>query len=491
MYMEKRKIFGIFIGTVLVFTLLYLLYWRGLVSSTRFFDVDEFSYMHWTAQVARGEHMYTDFFSYFTPGFMWVFAPIFWIYGVSVNVFSAARTVSFVIFLGMLWSLGYLFGITRGWRWALLPVVILAFLPMPYDKFLEIRPDNLATLLGIIGVVGEVRAIRERKNVWWMVSGLAYGLSLFVLVKTLPFVIVGTIIAAFSKKLRVFTLPVIAPWFLFFLGAWISGTFGVMWYSLTRLPLEVYKTAVNYPMIPSLFFYPNADFYGGNGLTPGLLANHAIWILGVLAAAYRLVTPFRDGKKTRVYEELLIGSICFVSIFLYVKYYPLKHSQYLIPIAVFIAYYAGDALARFFDWLERAGGHTSLILVLAGFVYLVVTVTKDVNTPKLWVTNTPQMAELARMIKIIPPAARVVDLEGRMVFWRDGYPISSLPFDAFLSYVSRRPTPLSQYLSLHPVEYIYEGDSNRFITFTADDAAYIKDNYVAVAGFGGRLLKRL
>src|SRR3990172_2813217 len=109
----------------LIGLLIYLLSWSWRVSSIRFFDVDEFSYMHWTAQVARGEHMYTDFFSYFTPGFMWVFAPIFWLYGVSVNVFSAARSVSFVVYLGVLGGLGVLWGETRGWKWALLPVVIL------------------------------------------------------------------------------------------------------------------------------------------------------------------------------------------------------------------------------------------------------------------------------------------------------------------------------------------------------------------------------
>lgn len=471
--------------------LAYLLLWRFQVSRTRFFDVDEFSYMHWTATIARGEHMYTDFFSYFTPGFMWIFTPIYWIYGVSVQVFTAARTLSFFIFLGILGSVGYLFGITRGWKWALLPVVILAFLPVPYDKFLEIRPDNISIMLGVIGVIGEIRAIREKKNIWWLASGLAYGTSLFILVKTLPFVLVGTIIAAFSKKLRVFVLPVIVPWVFFFGAALVGGNLGLVWYSLTRLPLEVYKTAVHYPMPASLFFYPNADFYGGNGVTLGLIVNHAIWILGVLFGAHRLVTPFRQGNKEKALTELLLGGIFFVSVLAYVKFYPLKHSQYLIPIAVFVAYYAADALAGFFDRLERAGGYWSLALVLTGFMYLLIAVTKDVNAPKLWVTNKSQMAELAAMIKTIPLRARVVDLEGRMVFWPDGYPISSLPFDAFLSYVSRRPALLSQYLSVHPVEYIYEGDSNRFITLTAENSAYIKAHYAPVAAFGGRLLKKL
>ena len=45
------------------------------------------------------------------------------------SVFLAARVVSFILFLGMLGLLTILFGATRGWRWALLPAVLLSFLP--------------------------------------------------------------------------------------------------------------------------------------------------------------------------------------------------------------------------------------------------------------------------------------------------------------------------------------------------------------------------
>jgi len=491
----KKQYWNIGVLLLLTSVLVYLLYWRFQVSQTRFFDVDEFSYMHWTAQIARGEHMYTDFFSYITPGFMWVFAPIYWICGVSVQVFTAARTVSFIIFLGILGSLGYLFGITRGWKWALLPVVMLAFLPMPYDKFLEIRPDNLATLLAIVGVIGEIWAIRKKNNNWpWLVSGLAYGASLFVLVKTLPFVAVGAGVAILSsrKKFPLFMLGIIVPWALFILGETVAGRLSIMWYSLTRLPFEAYKTAVNYYMGPNLLFYPNDWFYGrgSSPITFGLIVNHVIWILALVVGAYRLVTPVR-GKKDDTLIELLIAGIFFVSVASYIKFFPLKHSQYLISIAVFVAYYAADGLANFFDWLTSAGGRESLSIVLLGFAYLLVVVTRDVNTPKLLWTNTAQLTEVATLIQTVPLTDRVVDLEGRMVFWPDGYPVSGLPFDAFLSYVSRRPPPLAQYLAIHPAEYIYEGDSNRFITFSAENLAYIKAHFAPVAGFGGRLLKSL
>jgi hypothetical protein len=503
MSMNKKILVLRYIPILLSFLIIFLLVWRWQVSVTRFFDPDEYSYMHWAAQVARGEHMYTDFYSYFTPGFMWVFAPIFWIYGASIQVFMAGRVVSYMIFLGILGSLGYLYGITRGWKWALLPIVILTFLPMPYDKFLEIRPDNLAMLLAILGLICEISGIRGqsgkngRREIWWLVSGLLYSASLFVLAKTLPIVAVGGGIAVISswrdwKKILFFFLGLLAPWIVFFLSAAVFGNFSVVWYSLTKLPFEAYKFSLNYYMGANLFFYPNALFYGGNGytITSGLIVNHAIWILGLCVGAYRLVTPAR-GKKNELFVELLVSGVFFVSVAAYVKYFPMKHTQYLIPIAVFVAYYAADGLSGLFYWIERLGGRASFGIVLLGFSYLVIVITKDINAPKLLNANTVQITELSTLIHTIPLSTHVVDLEGRMVFWPDGYPVSSLPFDEFLSYVSRRPLPLAQYLDKYPADYIYDGDSNRFITFTAENLVYIHSHFAPVAGFSNRLWKKL
>ena len=480
--------------------LIFLLVWRWRVSATRFFDVDEFSYLHWTAQVARGELPYVDFFSYFTPGFMWAFTPIFWIYGQTTQVFIAARTVSFVIFLGMLGSLGYVFGITRGWRWALLPVVILAFLPMPYDKFLEVRPDNLATLLALIGVIGEIGGIKGisgrngRRETWWFLSGIFYAASLFVLAKTLPIVAVGALIAflASRKKFPFFTLGLLGPWVLFFLSAAVTGHFSQVWYSLTRLPFEVYRSAVNYPMEPNLFFHPNASFYGGNGygITQGLLVNHALWIVAVFMGAYRLLMPYMTGDKKRVLQELLVSGVFFVSIFFYVKFFPLKHSQYLIPIAVFVAYYAADGLSVFFDWFLKKGGYPSLVIVVIGFVYVLTAATGEINAGKLKSTNAAQLSLIDLMQETIPHTARVVDLEGRMVFWREGYPMCCLPFDISMPYITRPPPSLSGYLTQHPADYIYEGDTERLAQLSAENREYVLANFAQVPGFGGKLWKR-
>lgn len=464
---------------ILVGLLLFLLYWRWQVSAARFFDADEFSYLHWTAQVAQGQRMYVDFFSYFTPGFMWAFAPLFFLFGAGVQVFAAARVLSFVIFLGILGSVGYLFGITRGWKWALLPVIILAFLPMPYDKFLEIRPDNLATLLGILGMIGII-------NKRWFVSGLLYSFSLMTLAKTLPFAAVGSGVALLAAE-PTFFAGLCAPWLLFFGGAALGGHIHEVWYSVTKLPFEVYKSAANAAMEADLFFFPNTSFYGtGPGVvTPGLLANNALWVLGAVFGAYRTVTPFSKKFLT----ELLVGLTFFVSVFGYVKFFPLKHSQYLIPIAVFIAYYSADALSQFFDWLEQKGGKESLLIILGGLAWMLITITQLVNAPKLVWTKDAQMKEVQTLLATVPASAVVVDFEGRMLWWPSGYPVCCLPIDSTLSFVSERPIPLADYLTLHPSSYIFFGDTGRWDTLTPQNQAYIRSTYVPVVGWGERLWK--
>lgn len=482
----RSKIIPLFLFGILI----YLLFWRFQVAHVRFFDADEFSYMHWAAQVARGERMYTDFFSYFTPGFMWAFAPIFWIAGRSAAVFTVGRTFSFAIFLGVLGALGLLWGLTRGWKWTLLPVVILAFLPMPYDKFLEIRPDNLATMLGVIGVIGEIRGLQTKKNMWWFLSGLFYSASLFVLAKTLPMAAVGAGIALlFSpKKFHYFLSGLAGPWIVFFGWHAAAGNGAAALYSLTKLPFEVYKSAATIAMEAHLFFYPNASFYGGTGhtITAGLLTNHALWILAICVGAYRLVVP-----KEHIRTELLVALTFFTLVYGYVKYFPAKHSQYLIPIAVFVAYYAADGLSLFFDWLARVGGYESLAIVLVGFSYLLGSVTGQVNAPKLLSTNAAQLTDLSRLTQTIPPASRVVDFEGRMVFWPEGYPVCCVSPDTTLAFVTRPPLPLAEYLKLHAADYIWDGDSGRLAELTPENLAYVHDHFTPVAGWGNRLWQRI
>jgi len=345
-----------------------------------------------------------------------------------------------------------------------------------------------------------MRAIQgdKKASLWWFISGLLYSVSLFVLVKTMPFVLVGVGVAVLAvwpmkewQKFRLFLLGLGGPWILFFSVLWVQGYGAQAWYALVRLPFLVYGSFKNFYMVATLFFWPNWWLYGGDGkhVTMAMIVNHSVWILAGLTGTYRLVTAF-GRKRQEGLKELLMAGTFFVSMLAYTKFFPFKHGQYLIPIAVFVAYFAGDALSVFFDRMAKARWYALLALVFLGFGYLLVAVNEEVNRFKLSLTAEKQMMEISALIQTVPPSARVVDLEGRMLFWPAGYPICCLPFDTFLPYVRGGASPLRQYLSDHPAEYIYGGETDRFTTLSAENISYIRANYAPVPGFDERLRKR-
>lgn len=510
-----RKYIQIFIPVIILLALLsYLLFWRWQVSQFRFFDVDEFTHFHWASNMAKGEKPYIDFFTFFTPGFHWLLMPLFWIFPGSPDVFLAGRMLMYGIFLLNLILLGVVFGQLRGWKWSLLPVVLLTYLPMPYDKLLEVRPDNLSLAFGMLGVIFQIRGhlgYRGKIHPWFW-SGLFYALTLLVLVKMAPFVAVGFAVMALDPQTfrmireigsgkvigSLIKTPLMAvagglvlfvPFVLWLLTL---GDFSVVWYSLTKLAFESNRFSKFMVMEPHLFFFPNGSFYGAPYINRPLLINHAIWSFGIIVGIVRLLTPFitADGDKRKVLPELLLSGIFVLLSLIYVAFYPLKHSQYLIPIALFVAFYAADGISYYFQWLKGKLGELPvwISLILIGFFLWIST--PEFNDIKRYWINAPQQEQLLQLSAIIPQDAKVFDLEGRMIFWKDAYYICCLPYGLYIDYLSRRPPPLSVVFAQNHTEYVWQGDTGRFWSLPAEDRGYIEANFERVPGWGDKLWKR-
>jgi hypothetical protein len=246
-------------------------------------------------------------------------------------------------------------------------------------------------------------------------------------------------------------------------------------------------------MEPNLFFFPNGSFYGGvTRITVSLIMNHAIWIIAVIFGAFRAVTPFitGNGDRRKVLVELLVSGVFIFSVVAYVEFFPLKHSQYLIPIAIFIAYYFADALVfvlRFLDRYIPFFGSLALILIAS---YYVVTVNREVNIVKLGWNNKVQLIQMKMLVDSVSPSTEVLDLEGRMLFWKDAYYICCVPIGSFVQYMSSPPPALRDVLEAKKTPYIYQGDSNRLSLFSPADLEYITRMYTPVPGWGETFWKR-
>ena len=166
--------------------LAYFLYWHYTLGLTRYFDVDEFAYLHWARQVSAGFVPYRDFFSYIPPGFFWFLAPLFRIGFTGVAPVLAARAVMFVVFVILCSLLVLLFYRIRKTWFGVVAALTLAFIPMPFDKFLEIRPESLGTAFLLVGLLFQVVAIDSQKKSHALLSGVAYALGLLITPKIAP-----------------------------------------------------------------------------------------------------------------------------------------------------------------------------------------------------------------------------------------------------------------------------------------------------------------
>lgn len=235
--MKFVKIVTIFLSVISLILLFIFLWWHWELGLVRYFDVDEFAYMHWAYQVFSGQKPYIDFFLYVPPGFQWFMAPLF-AFGKGVFPLIAGRMVSFGIFAGLVASTIYLFWLVRKSWIAVIAGMLLAFLPLPFDKFLEIRPDNLSALLVMLGIIEQIHWMRNKRSGDVMLAGIFYALSLIILPKSVPAIgiafLVGVAYVLTKKKLKI-AVPALSGFLL------PTILFGVWTITLGNLPLVIYS----------------------------------------------------------------------------------------------------------------------------------------------------------------------------------------------------------------------------------------------------------
>lgn len=487
-----------------IFVFLWLLWEKLQFGLVRYFDADEMAYLHWAHSVYTGMIPYRDFLSYVPPGFYYALAPLYWI-SHGTDILWMGRIYAFGVFAGITVTSVYLFWYIRKSWIAVLAGICMAFLPIPADKFIEIRPDNLAVLAGLMGSVFQIIAIEKgRSRYFWCLSGVLYMSSLLILPKTLPQVLAGLFVALCwwvwgqerrqdrVAMMRMFAVGLCFPVILF--GLWMRihihgiDQWGTVWYSLIRLPLEVNKIGVLFPMEPYQFFYPNVLLYGADGWNMTLIANHSIWLLGLLMGAARLVTPLMPNGKKGVWAEVLVGLSFFGYSAIFIYGYPMRHEQYLIPIGIFVAWYAADAMHLL--WMRVynvAYSRMTFFLGVIVMLYGIVSLSGRMNEQKRVYTNAGDYHFLQEAIRLIPANAYVFDLVGSTIYFRDPYYVSAVPFGQWEPYLSRPLPSVQDALMRTQTGFVYEGQLKRTETLSLEDRTYMYSRFHPVPGVPGLL----
>lgn len=490
--------------SILVF--LWLLWEKLHFGLVRYFDADEMAYLHWAHSVYTGMIPYRDFLSYVPPGFYYALAPLYWITH-GTDILWVGRVYAFGVFVGITVASMYLFWYIRKSWIAVLAGICTAFLPIPADKFIEIRPDNLAVLTAMMGSVFQIIAIEKgRSRFFWRLSGVLYMSSLLILPKTLPQVFSGLFVALCwwvwgqermqdrMAMMRAYAVGLCFPLVIF--GLWmlvhIRGIdqWGTLWYSLIRLPLEVNTIGALFPMEPYQFFYPNTLLYGADGWNTTLIANHSIWLVGLLVGAMRLVTPMMVNGKKGAWAEVMLGLSFFGYSALFIYGYPMRHEQYLIPIGIFVAWYAADAVYMVWKRISDAPASRMIfLLAVVGVLCGIVNVSGRMNTQKSVYTNAGDYRLLQEAIRLIPTDAYVFDLVGSTIYFRDPYYVSAVPFGQWEPYLSRPLPSVREALMRTQTGFVYEGQLKRTESLSSEDRTYIYSRFHSVPGISGLLVR--
>lgn len=512
MYRLQRIIQYLFFGIVLGISV-YLFVEKYRMGMFRYFDMDEMAYLNWTAHMVQGALPYKDFSFIVTPGFLFLLAPLFWWGGSLLFPLYGGRIVAFLVFVLLCLVMSILFFIMRK-RWtAIFVVFLLVFLPMPADKFIEIRPDTTAILFAMLGTVFQVLWMQhtsaKRTRTFLFLSGVSFVISLAVMQKTFLHVAVSAVMVLvwafiqvrksdrFSFRLFVQT---VSP---FVLGGCVIGlplllwgisliNIDTLWYSLIKLPMELRNMGKVYAIPPLYYFHYIDLYYGISGRNWGFLLNHGLWIFGLTIGAIRFIWSLVHIHKKEMLTEFLISTLFVIQILAFLFVMPFKHAQYLIPMAVFVVFYVVDGIDLFWTYAKQSI-HTLMIFVLCISLFLLLCIRgyHDSNDVKYTWTNAANQGDitmLQTLLRTIPRSEYVYDMIGLSLYYPQPYFASCVPVGQISQYLTRPFPPLIPALIRTDTKYIYQGNVKRTSTLLWEDQQYILSHFTGV--LDGSLLVR-
>lgn len=485
-------IFVLFFGILLLF-----LWYKLKIGISKFFDPDEYIYLHWAHDIYSGKYPYIDFFSPATPFFSYALSHIYNIWQ-GIQGVIAARIFAFIIFVAFSSSVAWLFWEIERSFLAILTTILLILLPIPPGKYLEIRPDPLMSLFMVLGITFFIKWLKNRTNLPIFFSGFFLMLSLLTYQKTLPEVSIVCLFALIYGKPKEFfssllhgkknvhekkfyhfgifwmAVGLVVPLAIFFWWIKIFQNFEIVLYSIVKLPFEFEKRAPGYFTTPwSFYFSPNDIYYGRYGYTLGYLTNLSIWIAGIASGIGIFIwanIKWR-GLKTVAYQ--LIGLVFMIKAVLYLYVLPYQFTQYLIPLSAFLVIFLVKILQETGKWITPA---LSLIFYL-GIGALLLLAFIDIYKPMLsWTNQAGQIQQMEYIFNTVPKKSSVLDLQGNTIYYSNPFYVCCEPYAEFKNFLSLKLPSLSQVLQTTKTRYINQSGVS-LEAIPSEDKEFIEKHY--------------
>lgn len=275
------------------------------------FDSDELAHVQIIYRMARGEVPFVTFFSIYSPLIHWLLAPVFGMFGFTIDAIYASRIVMIALFGLRVGAAAALTFVLFKSRLTLLFIPLLLLEPFTVFSGMQIRPDNLMLFLYTAGLLLLTAGFRFKKNGLVLFAGMFLSGALLASIKIAPSIGVLAVFLFFSflrekqqARYYILALGCMLPVGVFLFYFFLQGTLGVM---LTHLIIysKANSDAVLNPALLGIFYWPdNGYIYGLMGRPPSWFF---AWIIPIVAfpSAYRAITDYLSSEKKHIEEMIL------------------------------------------------------------------------------------------------------------------------------------------------------------------------------------------
>lgn len=443
--------------------LVYILILRFQVGLIRFFDEDEFTHMFRSYLISAGKIPYKDFGYFYSPIFAMLFAPFFAIFKDQIAVVFLSRSLAFLIFLAGVVAIFFLGKKLANIRTGLLAAFLWSFLPLAFDKTLEIRPDNLAIVFWLISLVFLVY-FRH------FFAGLFFGLALATIIK-IAFVYPGFAIfflfslkKDFNKSLKnivVFHLGMILPVAILLLFFLPFGTFTQAFYSIFIMPLEVSQAYGTRYFVPYFPFSPNDAFYGVAGKSLPWFLSNLVLVLGVIGIV-----------RSRLKWFFLPSFLSLTTALLYL--YRVTLVQYYLPVLILAVLGTAELFGDLFELIRRRAKFVFILFWLVFFGVLTYGFRQSALAHFRW-GNDYQVGLVATVLNNSQPGDYFFDGTGYHLFRPSGYYLCCEFFGDWVNKLSQPLPNFQDQLRSTQTKFIFQ--IPRLGRLTKDNKVFLEENY--------------
>ncbi len=319
---------------------------RVLLLFNRWFDPDEYAYLHLGWMVMNGYVPYRDFFEPHTPGLWYLLAPLAWLFDESSAYLFAGRLVICLVTFAIFFMV-YRLSDTGASRAAPLFSVLLLNVEITFVwRTLEVRPDQIMILGWLLGAWLLIRPREAIPRRAYCASGACVGIGLLFSPKAL-FAIgslggallllrpVGRVRAPAWRDLLLFAVLSLTPLACLLLWMW-SRDEG--WPFL--LVQQAFLYSVDYPEHFSGFRF----FYPALVSTPVFLACAGVGLV-LATQKFRHAPEEQERRRFVILAASTLGAALAHFVFI-----PAPYSQGLLPLITFLSILGGECGG----WISKA-----------------------------------------------------------------------------------------------------------------------------------------